>query len=355
MTEGASVESEPATGEERVEPFVSVLIPVRNEQGYIGPCLEALAQQDYPRESFEVIVLDGESTDGTRAEAERAAQETGVPDMFLTNRKLTTASGLNLGLAMARGDVIVRVDGHTLVDPDFISSSVRALQESGADAVGGPIKTKGRGPIGQAIALVMSSPLGVGDAAFRYSEREQLTDSVAFAAYRRAVFERIGRFDEGIGHGEDDELNYRLRQSGGQILLTPAIRSIYYARSSYGALARQYWRYGLAKARVLRKHPQRLRARHLAPPALVAGLAGAAALSLVDSRGRTLLGFIGGMYAGFIAVASMLIAREGWHWRLLPFFPPALVCIHLPAGAGFLVGLAKAWTRGRRRDYGHDD
>jgi glycosyltransferase involved in cell wall biosynthesis len=123
-------------------PFVSVIMAVRNEEGYIGPCLQALAQQDYPRERFEVIVLDGESTDGTMAEAQRAAQELGVPDAFLTNQKRTTASGMNLGLSLARGEIIIKVDGHTLVDPHFVSASVRALHESGADAVGGPIRTR---------------------------------------------------------------------------------------------------------------------------------------------------------------------------------------------------------------------
>jgi len=327
-------------------PFVSVIIPVRNEEGFIGPCLQALAQQDYPREAFEVIVLDGESTDGTMREAERVAQELGVPDFFLTNRKRTTASGLNLGLSIARGSVVVRVDGHTLVDPHFISASVRALQASGADAVGGPIRTVGRGPVGQAIALAVSSPFGVGDAAFRHSDQEQWTDSVPFAAYRRSVFELIGNFDEDIVGGEDDEFNYRLRDAGGRILLTPSIGSVYYARSTYGALARQYWRYGLAKAAVLLRHRQRLRPRHFAPSALVAALAVSGTLGLASGAARRAFAAVARTYSAYCLIAGFWIAWKGRHWRIFPLVPLAFPFMHLPAGAGFLVGL---WRRLRPR------
>ncbi len=344
--------TEPAIQAETAEapelPFVSVLVPVRDEEGYIGPCLQALAQQDYPRERFEVIVLDGESSDNTRQEAERAAQELGVPDAFLTNRKRTTAAGLNLGLSIARGSIIVRVDGHTLVEPHFIAASVRALETSGADAAGGPIRTMGRGPIGQAIALAMSSPFGVGDAAFRHSQTEQWTDSVPFGAYRREVFERIGGFDEEADRGEDDEFNYRLRDAGGRILLTPEIGSVYYARPSFDALARQYWRYGIAKATVLRKHPGRLRWRHLVPSALVLTLAISQALAPFDRRFGRVFGLVAGAYAIFCALAALRIAASGRHWRLLPLIPLAFPCMHLPAGAGLLYG----FLRGRRHHDG---
>jgi succinoglycan biosynthesis protein ExoA len=320
--------------------FVSVIVPVRNEEGYISGCMQALAQQDYPREGYEVIVLDGESTDGTAREAAEAAAMFGAPDIFLTNRLRTTATGLNLGLTIARGDVIVRVDGHTQVDPHFISESVRVLEETGADAVGGPIRTKGRGRVATAIGLAMSSPFGVGDAAFRHSGREQWTDSVAFAAYRRDVFERIGGFEPDILQGEDDEFNYRLRDAGGKILLTPRISSVYYARGSYGELARQYWNYGLAKAKVLERHPRRLRWRHFVPSALVLTLVSCAVLTPLDRRFAALFSLTSNTYAAATVIASVRIASRG-HWKFLPLLPPAFACIHLPAGAGLIVGFAR--------------
>jgi glycosyltransferase involved in cell wall biosynthesis len=328
-------------------PVVSVIMAVRNEEGFIGPCLQALAQQDYPRENFEVIVLDGESTDATISEAQTAAAELGVPDVFLTNRKRTTAAGLNLGLSMARGEIIVKVDGHTLVDPRFLSAGVRALRESGADAVGGPIRTVGRGPVGQAIALAVSSPFGVGDAAFRHATEAQWTDSVAFGAYRREVFERIGGFDEDALYGEDDEFNYRLRDAGGRILLTPEIGSVYYSRSSYGSLSRQYWRYGIAKAGVLRTHPGRLRWRHLVPSALVASLVGLRLLSPIARPFARLHAVVVGTYAGFCLFASVWVAFKGGHWRIAPLIPLAFPCIHLPAGAGLLYGFLRHATQSR--------
>lgn len=345
-----AVDREPSASQEQELPFVSVIVPVRNEEGYIGQCLQALARQDYPRDGFEVIVLDGESTDRTREEAEQAAQELGVPDVFLTNRKRTTASGLNLGLSIARGDVIIRVDGHTYVAPNFISASVHSLLESGADAAGGPIQTTGRGPVGEAIALAQSSPFGVGDAAFRHAREEQWTDSVPFGAYRRDVFDRIGAFDEGAERGEDDELNYRLREAGGRILLSPAIESVYYARSSYLGLARQYWRYGLAKAYVLKKHPARMRYRHLVPSALVLALSGSWVLSAVDRRFGALFRLVAGVYAAFCLAGAFWIALKGRQWRLLPLIQLSFPCMHIPAGTGFLVGRSRGMALPRNGD-----
>jgi glycosyltransferase involved in cell wall biosynthesis len=330
-------------------PLVSVIIPVRNEEGYIGRCLQALAAQDYPHERLEVFVLDGGSTDATEYETQHAANAVGLTVFYAPNPGKTTAKGFNLGLTLAHGQIIVKVDGHTRVAPDFISANVRALQASGADAVGGPIETRGHGAVGRAIALAMSSRFGIGDTAFRdEGASEQWTDSVPFGAYRRDVFERIGGFAEDIDRGEDDEFNYRLRQAGGRILLSPAIRSTYYCRSDFEALARQYWGYGLAKATVLQRHPDRLRPRHLVPSALVATLAGGALLSVLDRRFGWLAALAGGTYAAAAWLAALKATKgDGREARNVAL---AFACIHLPAGAGMLVGLirgAVSQTRAR--------
>jgi glycosyltransferase involved in cell wall biosynthesis len=325
------------------QPFVSVLVPVRNEEGFIGRCLTALAAQDYPRERFEVIVIDGESTDSTDSEVRTTADAQQLTVLFVPNPKVTTASGLNLGLAYARGDVVVRVDGHTRVAPGFLSAAVRALRETDADAVGGPIETRGHGTVGRAIALAMSSPFGVGDNAFRAGEGGAWTDTVPFAAYRRDVFERAGFFDESMNRGEDDEFNYRLRATGGRIYLSPDIRSVYYARDSLGGLARQYWGYGNAKAAVLRRHPRRLRWRHLVPPALVLALGGGVALSVLDRRFAWLTAVAGGAYAAANAIASVRTAKRGGA-KEASLLPLAFASIHLPAGAGMIAGLFKRRT-----------
>jgi succinoglycan biosynthesis protein ExoA len=322
-------------------PFVTVIIPVRNEAGYIGRCLLALAGQDYPRDRFEVIVLDGGSTDSTEDEVRLTAETAGLTVFFAPNPKRTTATGFNLGLTLAHGDVIVKVDGHSRPAPDFLSASVRTLQTTGADAAGGPIETRGHGEVGRAIALAMSSGFGIGDTAFRHAGSGlQEAESVPYGAYRRDVFERIGGFAEDIERGEDDEFNYRLRAAGGRIVLSPEIRSTYYCRESLTALARQYWGYGIAKAAVLQRHPSRLRPRHLVPSALVALLTGGLLFGgVIKPLGRLAL-LAAGAYAIANAVATLRLARD--HKREAKYLPPAFACIHLPAGAGMLVGFGRS-------------
>jgi succinoglycan biosynthesis protein ExoA len=331
------------------QPFVSVLVPVRNEEGFIGRCLTALAGQDYPRERFEVIVIDGESDDSTDSEVRTTADAMQLMVLFVPNPKLTTASGLNLGLAYARGEVIVRVDGHTRVAPTFLSAAVTALRETDADAVGGPIETRGHGTVGRAIALAMSSPFGVGDNAFRAGDVAEWTDTVPFAAYRRDVFERAGFFDESMNRGEDDEFNYRLRAAGGRILLTPEIRSVYYARDSFEGLAKQYWGYGVAKVAVLKRHPRRLRWRHLIPPALVLALGAGTALTTLDRRFAWLTALAGGAYGAATALATLRMAKRAGV-KEASLLPVAFGCIHLPAGAGMIAGVWRLFKKPAARD-----
>jgi succinoglycan biosynthesis protein ExoA len=329
-------------------PFVSVIVPVLNEQGYIGRCLLALAEQDYPRESFEVFVLDGGSSDATVYETQRTAESVGLTVLFAPNPGRTTAAGFNLGLSLAHGQVIVKVDGHTRVAPDFLSASIRALSESGADAVGGPIETRGHGSVGRAIAAAMSSGFGIGDTAFRHEQApEQWADSVPYGAYRREVFERVGNFAQDIDRGEDDEFNTRLRRSGGRILLSPSIHSVFFCRSTFAGLSRQYWGYGLAKAAVLRKHPSGLRPRHLVPSTLVLALTGGALLSIVNIRFGLVALLAGGAYTIANLVASLKTARATGVNPLYLCF--AYTCIHLPAGAGMIAGFLRGLFPLKRR------
>ena len=323
-------------------PLISVIVPMRNERDHIGRCLRSLVNQDYPRDRYEIMVVDGASTDGSREQVESMRDE--LPNLrIVENRGKHTARGLNIGLAFARGDIIVRVDAHAAVAPDFLRESAAALSRTGADVVGGPIETLGEGAAGEAVALAVSSPFGVGNAAFRYSQREQWTDTVAFPAYRRDVFDRIGPFAE-IEGGEDDEFHYRLRDAGGRILLTPAIRSTYFARRSYWELARQYFGYGQAKVVVLSRHPRQTRLRQLVPAAFVLALLAASVAAVFG--GLLLLPFIAlvGAYALASLTASVITARANG-WRQLLRLPIAFACMHLGYGLGFLVGLLRRALR----------
>jgi glycosyltransferase involved in cell wall biosynthesis len=317
------------------EPFVSIIVPVRDEERHIERCLYSIARQDYPRSRLEIIVVDGGSTDLTREIVNRFAAEYDVDLVLLRNAACKTAAGLNIGLRQARGEVIVRIDGHASMAPDFLRQSVGALTESGADCVGGGIKSEGVGVIGGAIALAMSSPFGVGGAAFRIGGAGPV-DTVAFGAYRREVFDRIGEFTEDIDKGEDDEFNYRLRDAGGRILLVPGIRSSYTVRRGLGALAWQYFAYGRAKPQVLRLHPAQMQPRQLAPAAFMLAMAGALFLA---ARGKTgAIALVAGVYTGAATIASLALARRRG-WRFLLPLPIAFACLHVGYGLGFLAGL----------------
>ncbi len=319
-------------------PFVSVIVPMRNEAGHIARCLESLAAQDYPADLFEVIVVDGASEDGSREVAERFHDKLPLLQI-VANRGRHAAGGLNIGLAFAQGETVARVDAHATVAEDYISQSIAALERTGADVVGGAISTVGVGATGESIARAISSPFGVGNAVFRYSNEEQWTDTVAFPAYRRDVFDRIGPFAE-IEGGEDDELHYRLRDAGGRILLTPAIHSTYYARTTIWGLARQYLSYGQAKVVVLGRHPRRTRVRQLVPAAFVLALLAGGILAAFGGVLALPLAVVAAAYGATITAGSLVIAkRHGW--RHLLRLPLIFMTIHLAYGLGFINGMLR--------------
>jgi glycosyltransferase involved in cell wall biosynthesis len=317
------------------EPTVSVLVPVRNEERYIERCLYSIAAQDYPRSRLEVLVIDGQSTDLTKQTVSRFAAESTLDLGLLQNPRYLPAAAMNIGLEHARGEVIVRIDGHAWMAPDFIRRAVEALAETRAECVGGVLETEGDSYIGRVIALAMSSRFGVGGAAFRVGG-EGPVDTVAFGAYRRSVFDRLGRFVEDLPGGEDDEFNYRLRDAGGAIVLVPGMRAGYTARGSLRGVWRQYFSYGKAKPEVLRRHPAQVRLRQLAPPAFVAALSFAA---IRATLGRTdALKLLIAVYTLGATIASLvLVTRQ--RWRYLPPLPAAFACLHLAYGLGFWAGV----------------
>ncbi len=325
------------------KPLVSVVIPHRNDAAHVGSCLRALLAQDYPAERFEVIVADGDSTDGSLdILRDRAARNPNV--RLCRNPRRFTPFGLNEGIRQARGDVIVILGSHSEVPADFLAESLCALESSGADAAGGVIEAVGLDPFAEAVAAAVSSPYGVGNVAFRQADQEGFVDTVAFAAYRRGVFERIGLFDEELVRDQDDELNYRLRKHGGRIFLTPRIRTRYFTRASATGLWRQYFDYGLWKVRVLQKHPVTMQPRHFVPPVSVA-LGGASLLtSLFDCRALWIAMPLAVAYGvGVVLAAARAAARIGARQflRLLVVFP----ILHFAYGTGFLIGLLRFLPR----------
>jgi glycosyltransferase involved in cell wall biosynthesis len=327
-----------------LRPFVSVVIPVRNEAGFIGRSLGAVLAQDYPHDRMEILIADGMSTDGTRKAIEglqRTSREIAL--RILNNAGQIVASGLNALLVQARGDVIIRVDGHTIIAPNYVRECVTALQRTDADNVGGRMDAVSDTRFGQAVALATSSPFGIGGARFHYSDREEFVDTVYMGAWPREVFGRIGLFDEEMVRNQDDELNYRLRSQGGRILLTPRIRSQYYNRTSPRLLWRQYFQYGFWKVRVLQKHPRQMRPRQFIPALFLVALMISLALTPGAEGGRYVFGFIAGSYVLANVVASILQGK-GQSWRVLPWLPITFATLHLAYGSGFLIGLIRFWN-----------
>jgi len=329
---------EDATARPReARPTVSIVIPVLNEERDVEACVRAVLAQDYPRELIEVLVVDGPSTDRTSEIVRSLVRGDGRVHLLSSPLKLIPYS-LNIGLAAARGEVIVRIDGHSVVAPDHVRSLVAYLSRSGADHVGGVMRATGRTYVARAIAVVTSSPFGVGTARFRYTTREQDIDTVAFGAYRREALRRLGGFDERFPIGEDPELDYRIQLQGGRVCVTPSVETEYYCRDSLPRLAKQYVRYGRAKAKILHKHGTLPSPRALAPAFLVLLIVFLATTALFSSSARqALVGVLAAYGFGLLGASAFTARRRGP--RYAPLLPVAFATLHLSHGVGFLSAL----------------
>ena len=322
------------------QPFVSILVPVRNEARYVERCLTSVFAQDYPKYQIEILVSDGMSADRTR-EIVTSFQDRHPNLHLLDNPGRITPTALNTALLYAQGEIIVRVDGHCQIAPDYIRRCVEHLLNDGVDGVGGAVVTVGETFLAQAIAAAMSSPFGVGNSAFRtVSDKTIPVDSVPFPAYTRAIIERAGLYDEELVRNQDDEYNYRLRKLGARILLAADVHSTYYSRSTFRSLWKQFFQYGFWKVRVLQKHPRQMRPRQFIPPAFVATLLGSGLLALWTHQGRYLLALVAGMYIFANLIVSARTAAN-MSWKYLPLLFIAFPTLHISYGLGFLAGLVR--------------
>lgn len=325
-------------------PFVSILIPIRNEFQYMARCLEAVAEQDYPSDHVEVLVADGMSGDGTFELLQGWASKAANRYVFQNPGKIVP-TGLNILIPKTKGEVIIRVDGHCVIAPDYVSNCVRHLEEEGVDGVGGPMHTIGEDLISQVTALAMSSKFGVGNSSFRTETGQtKLADTVPFPAYTRTIIEKVGLYDEELVRNQDDEFNYRIREAGGKILLAKDVKSEYYSRGSLIRLWKQYFQYGFWKVRVMQKHPRQMSVRQFVPLVFVLALILTLLLSLLVSWGWLALLILLATYL-VANLAASIITASGQGLKKLLLLPPAFAIIHLSYGLGFLVGLFKFWNR----------
>lgn len=321
------------------DPFISVIVPVRNEERYLRGTLEQLLGQSYDPDRFQVIVADGRSTDGTRAVV-REMQQRHPRLLLLDNPRGWSSAGRNAAITAACGDLIVLVDGHCQVDsPFYLREIASAFARSGAACVGRPqpLDVSGATPLQLAVALARASRLGHHPASHIYSDGEGLVPPQSVAvAYRREVFEEVGLFDEAFDACEDVELNHRLARAGVQCFLTPRVKVRYHPRGTLPGLFRQMLRYGRGRARLLRKHPDTFSAGSLLPALFLAGLlAGPLLAWLLPLLWLVYLPAVG-LYAALVLGFSVALAARGRRLHLLPWLPPVFLAIHLGAGAGLL-------------------
>lgn len=313
-------------------PSVTVAIPVLDEARHIDDCLAAVAAQTYPA-ILEVLVIDGGSRDDTVARARRFP---GV--RVLHNPRRRQAAALNLALEEARGEILVRVDGHCLIAPDYVARCVAALSDTGAAMVGGaqvPVPAPG---FSGGVGLAMGSRLGAGPARFHHpGGRAGWVDTVYLGAYRVADARQVGGYQADQTTNEDAELAWRLGQHGG-VWFDPTIRSVYLPRGSLRALARQFFAYGQGRARTVWRHPRSLSPRQLAAPALVVGLVGP---------------WRNGVAAAYALMLTAVLVSTAARTRAKSLVaalaaPLAVATMHLAWGVGFLTG-GPAAVRERRR------
>jgi len=311
---------------------VSIVMAVRNEASTIGRCLDAVLSQSRPPD--EVVVADGRSTDATR----EIVGSFGSRVLLIDNPGITVPHGLNACLELVRGDVIVRIDGHGVVAPDYISRSLAALDaHPEAWAVGGRFEPVGDSVVSEAIASAMRSPFGVGGGYRRmhFVDAAGPVDAAPWGVYRRSVFQRIGYFDSELAATQDAEFYQRIREAGGVVWLEPGMRITYVARSTWLALFQQHLRWGFYKVLAATKRPGMLRWRHAAPVAFVLALVSAPLLYRPFP------------WVGPAVTLSWLCMASFFAWTLRPrsvpwpFVIPAFALMHLGWGLGVLAGLVR--------------
>jgi succinoglycan biosynthesis protein ExoA len=318
---------------------VSIIVPCYNEQATIGSLLEAIYHQSYPQNQMEVIIADGLSSDRTREVIETFQEQHGeIAIHLIDNVKRTIPSALNAAIRAAHGEIIVRLDAHSVPHPGYIENCVTDIDAKLGDNVGGiwEIRPGGPGKIARSIALAAAHPLGVGDARYRTGGDAKTVETVPFGAFFKTLVDRIGEFDETLLTNEDYEFNVRVKQAGGSIWFDPKIRSIYFARSTFLQLASQYWRYGYWKAQMLRRYPGTIRWRQILPPVFVASLIILIISGLFFPIARFLFLLEFGLYLMIMGIVGLQLAfRERDIFYILGI-PLSIGIMHIAWGASFL-------------------
>lgn len=330
-------------------PFVSIIVPCYNEEKTIQQLLNSILEQIYPLEKMEVVISDGMSTDNTLQEIDAFHKK--HPDLQIrvtTNRARTIPSGLNQAIAESRGDLIIRLDAHSMPIKEYVERCVSAHQNKKGDNIGGvwEIRPSENTWIADSISHAAAHPLGVGDALYRLNAKAGVVDTVPFGSFYKSLIQQIGGFDETLLANEDYEFNTRVRESGGIVYLDPSIRSVYFSRSTLKQLAAQYFRYGFWKLKMLQRYPHTLRWRQALPPLFVLSLLAWVVLSLWMPTAFyifTLQLFLYFFILGFAGLRLAIVKKKGY---LIVGIPLAIAVMHIAWGAGFLFsGISSVFAK----------
>nr|WP_202892611.1 glycosyltransferase family 2 protein [Kribbella shirazensis] len=321
-------------------PPVSVVMPVLNEERHLEEAVGRVLEQDYPGE-LEVVLAIGPSKDRTQEIADKLA-ERDHRISIVPNPTGKTPAALNVGIAHAKHDILVRVDGHGALTDGYITRAVEVLDESGADNVGGVMAAEGRTPTEMAVACAYRSRLGLGASTFHQGGKAGPADTVYLGVFRRAALERVGGFDETMHRAQDWELNYRIRKTGGLIWFSPDLSVTYRPRSSLSAVAKQFFHTGQWRREVIRRHPETASKRYLAPPVAVIGLAVGTILGIIGlATGISWLdlGFLAPLGYALLLIVGSAVEGRYLPWKALFWMPLVCATMHVSWGLGFLVGL----------------
>ncbi len=335
-------------------PFVTIILPVKNERQYISSALNSILNQNYPENKIELLIADGCSTDGT-AEIIKLFQKNHLNIQLIENFGEIVSEGFNLALSQSIGEYILRIDGHSEIPPNYLKNCIELMIMEKADIVGGCIETLSSGVVGNAISVAQTSLFGVGGVKFRNSQQSKagFVDTLAFGVHKRELFAELGGYDEEMIFNQDDEFNFRATQTGKKIWMDPSLNTKYFARSSYKKLFKQYFNYGLYKVRGFQKRGRIFSIRHLIPSLFLS--------SLISSY---LIGYLYDQFLPFKILLNLYIIIniinsivKSTSFLIIPFTFISFCVLHISYGTGLIWGLLKfsdKWTDKELKDYHFD-
>jgi glycosyltransferase involved in cell wall biosynthesis len=325
------------TSENRI--LASIIIPMRNEERYIGACLDSILENEFPRDRYEIIVVDGMSKDSSRAIVNRMMDRHSCIRL-LDNPKSIVPTGLNSAICQARGEYVLIMGAHATYPSNFIRTCIQELEKSNADSAGGTMITKPGADtlIARAIALLSAHRFGVGNSGFRIGWGDRFVDTLPYPVFRKNIFKRVGLYRENLVRHQDFELNARIRATGGKLFLSSKIQNVYYSVPTFAKMVRQGYANGLWSGRAWMLYPISFRCRHVVPLAFLLVVLSAWALTLMMRETAWFLFLIVGTYFVCALVAAVQLAiRHGIKFFVL--LPGLFVAYHFSYGLGTLIGL----------------